>query len=337
MQSEQFKETRAICFPEKKKAELIQVALPRVENDNLIVKIEYSAISAGTERWMLQGKLEIPGEPPFEFPHVPGYQAAGTIVGVGTRTTDFRVGDKVFSRACKPPEGWKGSWWGAHCEYHVAKIGRDIIKVPDNVSTEEASCLLLAQVGYNGASKPVVGKGDTAVIIGDGLVGQYAAQVLTYRGAHTVLSGLSPERLELAEKYSAAEVYDNRNFDFPAYIAGRYPDGVDIVLETASTMKTVEEAAGMLKRHGQLVLNGYYPPGDSCIDWHWLRRKELTLYCADSRNDERLQETMDLIAGGVMKVEELITHRFSPEQAPVAYNMLLKDRQDFLGLLIEWG
>lgn len=353
------KKTRAIVFPTPCSVEVAELDLPVMEEDDILVKIDYSAVSPGTERWMLQGRLEIPGEPPFAFPHVPGYQAAGIVAAAGPRagaatdgagaacpqTADrgsvthhvgIRAGDRVFSRACRSPAGWEGSWWGGHCEYHVAKTGRDIIRVPDKVTTEAAACLLLAQVGYNGAMKPAVREGDVAVVIGDGLVGQYAAQVLTCRGAHTVISGLSPERLALAGKYSAAEVYDNRNFDFPAYMARRYPAGADVVLETASTMKTVEEAAGMLKRHGQLVLNGYYPPGDSCIDWHWLRRKELTLYCADSRNDERLQNTMTLIAGGAIRAEELITRRFAPDQAPEAYSMLLGDRQDFLGLMIDW-
>jgi bacteriochlorophyllide a dehydrogenase len=327
---------KAIVFPEPGKAVLTETAVPEIGSVDLLIQIEYSGISPGTERWMLKGKLEVPGEPPFEFPHAPGYQAAGTVIEAGAEAGEYKPGDRVFSRACKAPAGWKGSWWGGHCEYHVAKIGRDIIRVPDKVSTEAAACLLLAQVGYNGAMKPALRDGDVAVIIGDGLVGQYAAQVLTYRGAHTVLSGLSPKRLALAGKYSAAEVYDNCNFEFPEYIAGRYPEGVDIVLETASTMKTVEEAAGMLKRHGQLVLNGYYPPGDSCINWHWLRRKEPTLYCADSRNDKRLQGTMDLLADGAIKAEELITRRFPPDQAPEAYSMLLENRQDFLGLMIDW-
>ena len=328
---------KAIVFPEPGKAAYTDTAVPEIGPKDILVKIEYSGISPGTERWMLQGKLEVPGEPPFEFPHVPGYQAAGIVAETGAEVREYQPGDRVFSRACKAPEGWNGSWWGAHCEYHVAAVGKDIIKAPDTVSAKAAAGLLLAQVGYNGAMKPAVRKGDVAVVIGDGLVGQYAAQVLRHRGAYTLLSGLSPERLELAEKYSADEVYDNRNFDFAKYIAGKYPEGVDIALDTASMMKTVREGAEMLKRHGQLVLNGYYPPDDSRIDWHWLRRNELTLYCADSRNDERLQAAMDLIKDGVLNVRELVTDVFTPEDAPRAYDLLLSGRQDFLGLLIRWS
>lgn len=328
--------TKVICFPEIGRAKLIETVLPPLGRKDVLIKIGYSAISSGTERWILKGQLEIPGEAPLLFPHVPGYQAAGTILTIGTDVDGYREGEKVFSRSCKAPPGWKGSWWGGHCAYHIASTGKDIIRISENVSTKEASHLLLAQVGFNGAGKPTVEKGNIAVVIGDGLVGQFASQVLTYRGAHTILSGLVPERLEMAKKYSSCEVYDNRNFDFHKYIARRFPDGVDIVIDTAGTMKTVEEAAGMLRRHGELVLNGYYPPGDSFIDWHWLRRKELTLHFADSRSDNRLNETMDLINTKAMRVKELQTNVFAPEEAPEAYAMLLEDRQDFLGLVIKW-
>ena len=328
--------SKAIIFPVPNSVELAEVELPPPGDNDLLVEIEYSAVSVGTERWVLTGRMEIPGEAALGFPHVPGYQAAGSVIAAGAGVKGFSPGDRVFSRACRAPAGWKGSWWGGHMQYHVASAERDVIKIPEGISTREASYLLLAQVGFNGASKPAVNKGDVAVVIGDGLVGQFASQVLRHRGAHTILSGLSLQRLGLAEQFSADEIYDNRKFDFAEYIAGRYPDGVDIVLDTASTMKTVLEGTAMLKRHGQLVLNGYYPPGDSLIDWHWLRRKELTLYCADSRTDERLKAAMDLIASGGMDVNDLITHAFSPQEAAEAYGFLLGDRQDFLGIVFDW-
>jgi hypothetical protein len=84
------------------------------------------------------------------------------------------------------------------------------------------------------------------------------------------------------------------------------------------------------------VLNGYYPPGESLIDWHWLRRKEITLYCPDSRTPERLKATLGLMEGGQLRVVELITHRLHAERAPVAYGMLLDPGARFLGMVLEW-
>jgi threonine dehydrogenase-like Zn-dependent dehydrogenase len=94
--------------------------------------------------------------------------------------------------------------------------------------------------------------------------------------------------------------------------------------------------AELLGRHGQLVLNGYYPPDESMIDWHWLRRKEITLYCPDSRNRERLDATLRLIQEGRIRVQELVTHRVDAASASEAYAMLLDPAAQFLGVVIDW-
>ncbi|HEB32483.1 MAG TPA: hypothetical protein ENI15_16685 [Spirochaetes bacterium] len=211
-----------------------------------------------------------------------------------------------------------------------------VIKLPDDVSTYEASALLLAQVGYNGASKPVVKPGASAVVIGAGLLGQYASQVLCCRGAHVIIADISEERLEIAAKYSANEVLNCTGKDLTASIRDDYPDGVDIVLETASSSKTVRMAIDMLAYEGQLVLNGFYPGSEGLIDWHWLRVKEITTYCPNSRTRPRLEAALKMIRQGHLKVKDLVTHEFDIKNASEAYSMLLDRSAKFLGIVVNW-
>ncbi len=328
--------SRAVVFPEPRRSRVEAVEIPPLADGDVLVEVEYSSLSPGTERWCLTGGLVVPGEPPLAFPHVPGYQAAGTVREAGRSVRGLAPGDRVFSRNCRAPSGWRGSWWGGHVGFHVAPEAA-VIKLPKNVSTLEASCLLLAQVGYNGASKPVVRPGDTAAVIGDGLVGLYAAQVLRHRGAHVILSGLSGYRLDFARRLAADEVFDASRGDFPAHVRDRFPAGVDIALETASSAATVRMAAGLLRNGGQLVLNGFYPPPESLIDWHWLRRKELTVYCPDSRTRERLEAALALIASGVLRVKDLVTHELPAVDASEAYAKLLGTDAAFLGIALRWS
>jgi threonine dehydrogenase-like Zn-dependent dehydrogenase len=72
------------------------------------------------------------------------------------------------------------------------------------------------------------------------------------------------------------------------------------------------------------------------VDWHWLRGKELTLHCPNSRTRERLEATLALIAEGAMRVEELVTHEFALSEAPRAYEMLLDPAARSLGMVIRW-
>ena len=325
----------AILFPKPNCAVIGEVPLPEIEDEDVLVEVEYTSVSPGTERWCLTGTLTIPEEPPLAFPHVPGYQAAGIVRATGKAVRDLKPGDRVFSRNCRVPKGWTGSWWGGHVGRHVANQS-GVIRLPDAVSARAASSLLLAQVGYNGATKPPVNAGDVAVVIGEGLVGQYAAQVLRHRGAHVILSGLVAERLALAQRHSADEVFDASRGDFAGFVRERFPKGVAIAIDTASSAATVRLAIDLLQYGGHLVMNGFYPPPENLIDWHRLRTKELTLHCPNSRTRERLEKTLALVAAGAIKVEQLVTHEFALADAPGAYRMLLDRRAVFLGMVIRW-
>jgi len=327
--------SRAVVFPEPLKAGMQEVLVPDPGPRDLLIEIEYSFLSNGTERWCLTGRLEVPGAPGFRFPHVPGYQAAGVVRAVGSEIFEYAPGDRVFSRNCREPLGFEGSWWGGHVRVHVTETS-EVLKLPRDISTLQGSALLIAQVGYNGATKPEVSPGDVAVVIGEGLVGQFAGQVLRSRGVRVIMAGLVPQRLGIAARYSADEVYDNSDGGLLEFIKDRFPDGVSIVIETASSSRTVHLAAELLGKNGQLVLNGFYPPGESIIDWHWLRRKEITLYCPDSRNHTRLEATLRLMRKGRIRVEELVTHVIHADKAAEAYTMLLEPSAEFLGVVIDW-
>ncbi len=326
---------QAIVFPRTRQSEVRTVDVPPRGEGDVLLEVEYSGLSPGTERWCLTGGLVVPGEKPLAFPHVPGYQAAGIVREVGSSVRSLAPGDRAFSRNCLPPAEWDGSWWGGHVGLHVAPE-QAVIRLPDSVSTAEAACLLVAQVGYNGASKPVVKPGDTAVVIGEGLVGLFAAQVLRHRGARVIVSGLQSFRLKLAARFAADEVFDASRADLGAHLKDRFPRGVDLVVETASSAATIRLASQLLRNGGQLVLNGFYPPPENLIDWHWLRDKEITVYCPNSRTRERLEATLALIASGALRVGDLITHELALADSARAYEMLLDREAEFLGVNVRW-
>lgn len=330
------RKSEAVVFTEPGQVAIQEFKFPEPGPEDVLVEVEYSSISVGTERWALHGKLREPGKPLMTpFPHVAGYQAAGIVKEIGEKVTLLKPGDRVFTAWTRIAKGWPGSSWGGHVHHHLDNQ-KNLLKLPDHVSTLQAAGLLLAQVGYNGATRPKVKKGDAVIVIGDGLVGQYAAQVFRHRGAHVILSGRHPNRLELARKYSADEVVNSRTEDFPAWVRRKYPQGVPVVAETASQIALVRMAIDLLEYSGQLVLLGYYPEGECLMDIHWVRERETTVYCPNSSTADRLRGTLDLLAQGAMHLQELVTHTFPFREAPKAYKLIEEKSADFLGIILDW-
>jgi 2-desacetyl-2-hydroxyethyl bacteriochlorophyllide A dehydrogenase len=324
----------AIVFRGPGRVSVEEVDIPEVGPGDVLVDIEYSSVSTGTERWCLNGKIQMGIDRLIQFPFVTGYQAAGTVREVGPEVREIRPGDRVFSPRARLGQEWEGSWAG-HVGTHVADEG-SVIRLPESVSTRTASGLVLAQVGFNGATRPAVGRGDIAIVIGDGLVGQYAAQVLGHRGARVIMSGHHEHRLEIAKRFGADEVVNSSEVDFFKYVGERYPGGVQVAVETASKRELVRRATHALQYAGQLVVLGYYPEGECLIDIHWTRLRETTVYFPNGFTQARLRETLSLIDRGVMEVDGLITHEFPHREAPGAYRMLDEKSTDFLGIVIRW-
>lgn len=78
-----------ICFREKNKAELEEFETRKPREDEVMVKIAYTLISAGTEKAYLSGSPNTAGK----FPTVPGYSSVGTVYEIGSKVTKFKVGD----------------------------------------------------------------------------------------------------------------------------------------------------------------------------------------------------------------------------------------------------
>jgi len=326
--------TAAIVFPAVGEVELRDVSLPALGPDDVLVEVEHTTISAGTELHCLHGTIRL-GAGTVRYPFTPGYQAAGRVRAAGDAVTRVAVGDRVFSARGRQQPDWPGGWWAGHCAWHVAAAA-DVIPLPAAVGTRSASALLLAQVGYNGGARPPVAAGDAALVIGDGLVGQWAAQVLRHRGARVVLAGHRRRRLELAAAHSADEVVDTHAAELGEWVRSRFPAGLRIAAETTGKTDLIRDAAALLVHDGHLVVLGYYSPGACEVDIHWLRAGETTTHFPNGQRRDRMERTLALIEQGVVKVDELVTHRFAPADAATAYRMLQHDG-NVLGVTIDWS
>ena len=326
---------KAVVFAAKNKIEIQELTLDELADDEVMMDVEYSAISPGTERWCLTGQFHYGCECDYSFPLVPGYQHAGRVTEVGKNVTSLKPGDRVFASGTRLKEVPSYNW-GGHCSIG---INRDftIMKLPDNVSLIDASFMIVAQVGYNGGSRPPVEPGDLAVVIGDGLIGQFVAQTLRARGAYVIVAGKGDaERLEYARKYSCDMTIDTAKEDLKAAVAKIAPEGAKIAVEAIGLPENTAIATDILAHSGHYVLNGFYPV-EHRVDLNPLSLKEITVHNPASSTLPRMDKTLELIERKKLNVNSLITHQIKFPDAPKAYEDLLLNRKEFsLGIAIDW-
>lgn len=326
---------QAVVFSASNKVELREVTLSPVGDNDVVIDVEYSAISPGTERWCLTGKFHYGDSCYYTFPLVPGYQHCGRIVSTGSSVTALKEGDRVF--ACNSRFNEIECFnWGGHCSMSI-NPQEGVIPVPETVSSDVAAFLVVAQVGYNGGTRPPVNPGDVAVVIGDGLIGQFVAQTLRARGAYVIVAGKGDlNRLEYAQKYSCDLAVDTARENLKSVVTDIAPDGAQIVVEAIGIHDNITTAYDILSHNGHLVLNGFYPVSNM-VDLNPMSIKEITIYNPAAYNRTRFMNTLDLIAKKKIDIQSLITHIIKPEDAPVAYEKYVLHNDVFsLGVVIDW-
>jgi 2-desacetyl-2-hydroxyethyl bacteriochlorophyllide A dehydrogenase len=327
----------AVIFLQKNKVRFQEIEVPDPSPKDVVVHTKYSWISTGTERSYLRGERangEVPctenAQPPF--PIVPGYQKVGIVQSVGEDVHGIQPGEWVFvSHSYVSMGPWKV---GGHVSLAVAPT-EWIWKIPEGVDPVMLSGLVLVQVGYNCATRPPVEKGDIAVVIGDGLVGQWSAQVLAYRGARTILVGRHAFRLEHLRVNNGATVNVKKEDLVNRLHRLSYPQKIAVLVDAIGSVPIIESILPLMRHNGHIVSAGFCGT-EGLIDIQMLRYGELTLHCPSGISRNRMDQTLELIAKGVIDTKSLITHRFPADQAEKAWNLILNYKEEFLGIILEW-
>jgi len=305
----------------------------------MLVKNDYTGISVGTElyNWMHGGN---PGPNGWkaEFPRGTGYSSSGTVLAVGKDVTNYRAGDRVVG----------GSSHQSHGIYSAAHA----YKVPDNVSQKAVGIFSMAGIAMHGIRVAKIELGEAVVVLGLGLVGQFAASLAKLAGAQPVIAiDLDPVRLEKA-KARGADVCINPNEvdDVPAEVRKHcVEDGANVVMEATGKPAVYPMAVKLACIAGRLVAVGS-PRGTvemNFLDEVHLREvsilgaispktpKEDHIYFRFTKRRER-EMILRFMDEGRLTSEDLITHVAQPEECLDIYNMLADNPQGALGVVFEW-
>jgi 3-hydroxyethyl bacteriochlorophyllide a dehydrogenase len=330
---------KAVVFEAENQVDFQEIQVPDPTPEHVVIRTRFSWISNGTERSYLFGERSNgetsfqPGDLPV-FPLVPGYQKTGTVESVGSEVEGLRPGDWVFVAGSLVNYGIAST--GGHVSPAVAAIDA-IWKLPDGVDPIAASGLVLTQVGYNCGTRPPVDRGNVGVVVGDGLVGHWAAQTLAWQGAEVIMLGRHEFRLGRLGIEGATTINQNATNPIDA-LRRRFSDasdGIDILVDTVGDIQTVNDCLPLMASGGHIATAGFYGT-EGMIDIQKLRYGEQTLHSPSGWKRERMDQTLKLIASGDLETNSLISHRFPARKAAAAWDLILNRREEFLGVVLEW-
>jgi bacteriochlorophyllide a dehydrogenase len=328
---------QAAVAVEPGRIEFREVSVPDPGDADVVVRTRHSWISPGTERSMINGE-RLDGETPrmaddvLPFPHVPGYQKVGVVEWVGKAVPDIALGSTVFATVSRVDGMFFPT--GGHVSQAVTHRSQ-IWTIPSTIAPVAFSGMVLAQVGVNCASRFTPQPGDAVVILGDGLIGHWAAQTLVAQGARVMLAGKHDERLRFFKAGTADRAVNISHTD-PVEVARHWaPDGVLALIDTVGSVPSILPFLPILCHNGHVVSAGFHG-AQGAIDIQRLRLRELSLHAPSGWLKGRMDHTRDLIERGVLETERLITHRFKAEDAQRAYQHVLERRPASLGVVLDW-
>jgi predicted dehydrogenase/threonine dehydrogenase-like Zn-dependent dehydrogenase len=208
-----------------------------------------------------------------------GYCNAGVVVAVGEGVTEFKIGDRVASN-------------GPHAEY-VCVPKNLTVKIPDNVTDEEAAFTVISSIGLQGIRLAEPSMGETVAVIGLGLIGLITAQLLVSNGCKVIGFDVDEQKVKLA-KNRGVNAFNVSSTD-PVKCVEQLTNGIgsDAVIITASSKSNeiIKQAANMSRKRGRIILVGVIGLDINRVDFY---KKELTFQVSCSYGPGRYDDQYEL-------------------------------------------
>lgn len=334
--------TKAIVMTDVNKAELVDQTIGTPGPNGVLVKMAYTAVSAGTERANLIGEKNVSGDKTAvpKFPRTSGgYSGTGTVVEVGSNISDLKPGDTVFG------------FWGRHSQYLIFDRSKLAKIDPAKVSMLEAAFTNIACFSLAGVRKVKIEIGESAMVMGLGLLGLYAIQLCKLNGAFPVIAAdPNPARRELALKLGADFALDPTVPDFTAQVKALTGKGVNAVVEVSGVGDAFNQALDAMARFGRISLLGctrhsvtvdFYHDvhfkGITIVGAHTLARPSTESYPGMWTDADDVAVLLKLLAAKKINFASMISEVHSPIDAPEVYTRLAFDKSFPIGVAFDWS
>ena len=262
-----------------------------------------------------------------------GHEPAGVILDVGSDVTEFKKGDRVFTHhhvpcydchlcnhgnetTCQKYSETNLSPCGLSEEYVVPAWNVShggVLKISDSLSFEEAAMIEPLACCVRAWTKFRCYEGDSAAIFGVGPTGMmHVMLALTKKLSKIFCLDVNDFRLDFAKKFNITESISSLDKSRKQKILDQTNGmGVDVAIVATSSIKALEDAIGMVRKGGTVMMFGVPSKGAKLdLDMSKIYSKEITLVTSYAASDKDTKDALDLIESSQIDVKQLITHTY---------------------------
>lgn len=332
-----------IVFTAPNQAELLEREVSLPGQEEVLLRTLYTAVSAGTERANLIGEININPDPAKcndAFPRELGYSGVGIVEAVGARVHGVQPGDRAVI------------YFGKHRAYNLVSENK-VFRVPSTVTSEDAALCTIACFPLEGLRKTRLEIGESAAIVGLGLLGLMAVQMCAAAGAVPVIAvDPNPHRRKLALAMGATCAFDPSDRDFVESVRAATDErGVDVIIEASGEGAALKEALKCVARFGRISLLGctrkniddfdvyhlVHSPGIQIIGAHNNARPKFESRPGNWTYQDDIRAILSLLAHERLNFRPLISEIHSPEECKAQYERLALRPTEFpIGMLFDW-
>ncbi len=294
--------------------DLARLELTLPTDEDVVVDIEWSGISTGTERLLWSGRMpEFPG---MGYPLVPGYESVGRIAEAGSRS-GRSVGEQVFVPGARCFGDVRGLFGGAASR--VVVPGSRVLPIAGTWG-ERGVLLALAATAYHVTAVPGARQPD--LIVGHGVLGRMMARLAVAAGSAPVVWERNPARRAGALGYEVIDPALDSRRDYRS------------ICDVSGDPAVLDALIARLAPGGEVVLAGFYDTPLSFVFAPAFMR-EARLRVAAQWQPQDLVAVQSLIERGAVTLDGLITHQAQALRAESAYRTAFEDA-DCLKMVLDW-
>ncbi|MBO5231699.1 MAG: zinc-binding alcohol dehydrogenase [Clostridia bacterium] len=335
-------EAKRIVFTKIGSAEILEEEIGEVSKNQVLVKNMVSTISSGTERANISGDLNVSVFTEYTeaiFPRYGGYSSAGEVVAVGDNVTYVKPGDRVAVSN------------GVHANYNIVDV-KDVYKIPDEkVTYNDAALSFISCFSMAAIRKCRLEIGESAIIMGFGVLGMLALELLKAAGAVPIIvADPSEKKRKRALELGADFALNPFDADFSEQVKKITDGGVNVAIEVTGNGKALDNVLDCMARLGRVALLGCTRNSDFAIDYyHKVHGPGITLVGAHTSarplnesafslwtDRDDINAFLKLIQMGRIKPSNIIDEIHSPLKAPEIYTRLMTEKE-FPVVQFDWS